>query len=128
LVGGNLSLVSAMAGTPFALKDVRGKILFLEDVGEKPYRIDRMLTQLKQSIDLRQLAGIALGIFSDCEGPEGSPTVMSVCRERLGNLGVPIVYGLSFGHIRDQFTLPLGVRAELDATNSTIKLLDPAVS
>jgi muramoyltetrapeptide carboxypeptidase len=127
LVGGNLSLISAMAGTPYALKDIRGKILFLEDVGEKPYRVDRMLTQLLQSIHLRQLAGIALGIFSDCNGPEGSPTVMSVCRERLGKLGVPVVYGLSFGHIRDQFTLPLGVRAELDATNSTLTLLEAAV-
>jgi muramoyltetrapeptide carboxypeptidase len=128
LIGGNLSLVSAMAGTPFALKDIKGKILFLEDVGEKPYRVDRMLTQLIESIDLRQFAGIGLGIFNDCEGPEGSPTVMDVCRERLGGLGIPVVYGMSFGHIRDQFTLPLGVRAELDASNSTLKLLETAVT
>ena len=87
-----------------------------------------MLTQLLQSIDMRQLAGIALGIFSDCVGPEGSPTVISVCRERLGTLGVPVVYGLSFGHIRDQFTLPLGIRAELDATNSTLTILESGVS
>lgn len=128
LIGGNLSLVSAMAGTPFALQNIKSKILFLEDVGEKPYRVDRMLTQLIESIDLRHLAGIALGIFNDCEGPEGSPTVMSVCRERLGNLNIPVVYGMSFGHIRDQFTLPLGVRAELDATNSTLTLLEAAVT
>lgn len=127
LIGGNLSLVAAMAGTPFGLRNIKGKLLFLEDVGEKPYRVDRMLTQLKQNLDLRQLAGIALGIFSDCEGPEGSPTVMDVCRERLGSLGLPVVYGLTFGHIRDQMTLPLGVRAELDTTNSTLTLLESAV-
>lgn len=128
LIGGNLSLVAAMAGTPFGLKDVRGKILFLEDVGEKPYRVDRMLTQLMQSVDMRLLAGIALGIFSECEGPEGSPTVIDVCKERLSTFKIPTVYGLSFGHIRDQFTLPLGIRAELDATNSTLTLLESAVS
>ena len=120
-------MVSAMAGTPYALKDVRGKILFLEDVGEKPYRVDRMLTQLLQSVDMRQLAGIALGIFSDCGAPEGSPTVQSVCRERLGSLRIPVVYGLSFGHVRDQFTLPLGIRAELDAARATLTLLEAAV-
>lgn len=128
LVGGNLSLIAAMAGTPFALKNIKGKILFLEDVGEKPYRVDRMLTQLKQSLDLRQLAGIALGIFTDCAGPEGSPTVMDVCRERLGGLGIPVVYGLSFGHIRDQMTVPLGVRAQLDADRATVSLLECGVS
>jgi muramoyltetrapeptide carboxypeptidase len=127
LVGGNLSLLTAVAGTPYALKDVKGKILFTEDVGEKPYRIDRMFTQLKQSVDLRSCAGIALGIFADCDAPEGSPTVIEVVKDQFAGLGIPVVYGLSFGHIRDQFTLPLGVRAELDASNSTLTLLESGV-
>lgn len=128
LIGGNLSLLTAMAGTPYALKDVKGKILFTEDVGEKPYRIDRMFTQLKQSVDLRSCSGIALGIFSDCDAPEGSPTVIEVVKDQLVGLGIPVIYGLSFGHIRDQFTLPLGIRAELDTSNSTLTLLESAVS
>jgi muramoyltetrapeptide carboxypeptidase len=127
LIGGNLSLLTAMAGTPYALKDIKGKILFTEDVGEKPYRIDRMFTQLKQSIDMHQLAGIALGIFSDCDAPEGSPTVIDCVKDQFGNIGIPVIYGLSFGHIRDQFTLPLGVEAQLDTANAAITLLEPGV-
>jgi len=127
LIGGNLSLLTAVAGTPYALKDVRGKILFTEDVGEKPYRIDRMFVQLKQSVDLRSCAAIALGIFSDCDAPEGSPSVIDVVKDQFSDLGIPVIYGLSFGHIRDQFTLPLGVEAELDTLNTTLTLLKPAV-
>jgi muramoyltetrapeptide carboxypeptidase len=127
LVGGNLSLLTAIAGTPYALKDVRGKILFTEDVGEKPYRIDRMFVQLKQSVDLRSCGGIALGIFADCDAPEGSPTVIDVVKDQFSDLGIPVIYGLSFGHIRDQFTLPLGVEAELDTANATVTLLESAV-
>lgn len=126
LVGGNLSLVSAMAGTPYGLHKPHGKLLFLEDIDERPYRVDRMLTQLRQSVDLKELAGIALGVFEGCNAPPGRPsqTVQEVLRERLGDLGVPVIYGLSFGHIRDQFTLPVGVMAELDTAKATLTLLE----
>lgn len=129
LIGGNLSLLAAMAGTPFGLKDLKGKILFIEDIGEFPYRIDRMMTQLRQSADLRQLSGVALGIFEDCNPPKGKPsqTVQDVMRDRLGDLGIPVVYGLSIGHIRDQFTLPVGIEAELDANSATMTFLESAV-
>ncbi|HEY2847204.1 MAG TPA: LD-carboxypeptidase [Pyrinomonadaceae bacterium] len=127
LIGGNLSLLSAVAGTLYALKDVRGKILFTEDVGEKPYRIDRMFVQLKQSVDLRSCAGIALGIFADCDAPDGSPTVIDVIKDQFSDLGIPVMCGLSFGHIRDQFTLPLGVEAEMDTASATVTLLEPGV-
>ncbi len=127
LIGGNLSLLTAVAGTPYALKDVKGKILFTEDVGEKPYRIDRMFTQLKQSVDMRQLAGLALGIFSECDAPEGSPTVIEVVKDQFADLGIPVIYGLSFGHIRDQCTLPLGVEAELDTGRAMVRLLESGV-
>jgi muramoyltetrapeptide carboxypeptidase len=128
LIGGNLSLLTALAGTPSALRNTKGKLLFIEDVGEQPYRIDRMLTQLKQSIDMRQLAGIALGVFEDCN-PKTNDTqsLMDVLKDRLGKLGIPVIYGLSFGHIRDQFTLPVGIEAELDTENAAITLLETSV-
>ncbi len=128
LIGGNLSLLSALAGTPYALRNIKGKLLFIEDVGERPYRLDRMFTQLKQSVNLKELAGIALGIFEGCEAPDAkSQTVIDVVKDQLGSLGIPVIYGLSFGHIRDQFTFPLGVQAELDTGNSTITLLESGV-
>ena len=128
LIGGNLSLLTAMAGTPFGLRDTKGKILFTEDVGEQPYRIDRMFTQLRQSIDLRQLAGIALGVFEDCNPKDtNSQSLMDVLKDRLGDLGIPVIYGLSFGHIRDQFTLPVGIEAELDTENATMTFLESGV-
>jgi len=128
LIGGNLSLLSALAGTPFALKNLKGKILFIEDVGEQPYRIDRMLTQLRQSVDLTQLAGIALGIFEDCNPKTpNTQSLIEVLKDRLGNLRIPVIYGLSFGHIRDQFTLPVGIEAELDTENATMTFLETGV-
>jgi muramoyltetrapeptide carboxypeptidase len=87
-----------------------------------------MLTQLRQSVDLRSLAGIALGIFEDCDPrTKDTQTLQDVVKDRLGDLGIPVVYGLSFGHIRDQFTLPVGIEAELDAANATLTLLEPSV-
>lgn len=129
LIGGNLSLVSSLAGTKYGLNKLKNNILFLEDVGELPYRIDRMLTQLLQSADLKSLSGIALGHFTDAGGvKEGeSQTVLDVLRDRLGNLGIPVIYGLSFGHINDQFTLPEGIQAELDTKNATVTFLETAV-
>lgn len=128
LIGGNLSLLTAMAGTPFGLRNAKGKILFVEDVGEKPYRLDRMFVQLKQSVNLRELAGIALGVFEDCNPPDDkSQTVADVVKDHFGNLGIPVVYGLSFGHIRDQFTLPVGIVAELDSDAKTITFLETGV-
>jgi muramoyltetrapeptide carboxypeptidase len=129
LIGGNLSLLSAMDGTPFALKNLKGKILFMEDIDERPYRVDRMLTQMLQSHDLRQLAGIALGIFEGCnpKTDERSLSLMDCFKDRLGNLGIPVYYGLSFGHISNQFTLPVGINASLDTEGGVLTLLENAV-
>jgi muramoyltetrapeptide carboxypeptidase len=129
LIGGNLSLIAALNGTPYGLKDTNGKILFLEDVSEAPYRVDRMLTQMRQTIDMRSLAGIALGVFTRTENDLDSPSqsMIEVLRDRLGGLGIPVIYGLAFGHIRNQFTLPYGIRAELDTSDSTLTLLEPGV-
>ncbi|MFT3744752.1 MAG: LD-carboxypeptidase [Pyrinomonadaceae bacterium] len=129
LIGGNLSLLSALAGTKYALGDLKGKILFIEEVNEPPYRIDRMLTQLRQSADLRSVAGIALGVFEDTSASAGKTAqpVLDVIKDRLGDLGKPLVYGLSFGHIRDNITLPYGIEAELDVDNASLTFLESAV-
>jgi muramoyltetrapeptide carboxypeptidase len=132
LVGGNLSVLTALVGTPYE-PDLRGRILFLEEVGEEPYRIDRWLTQLVLTGKLSSLAGIALGKFTDC-GPKefrpsfnGTFTWQEVAADRLGNLGIPVLAGLMFGHFNDKATLPVGVMAELDADAGTLSVLQPAV-
>lgn len=129
LVGGNLALVAATVGTPYAAR-AEGAILFLEDVGEAAYRVDRMLSQLLLSGVLEGVAGVALGAFSECpdEGAEGLPTALEVVADRLGGLGVPVAFGFPFGHVEESWTLPVGVRARLDADAGTLELLEPAVS
>ena len=129
LVGGNLALLAATVGTPFPPRG-EGAILFLEEVGEPAYRVDRMLSQLRLAGVLEEVAGVAVGAFSESpdEGVEGIPTPEEVLLDRLGDLGVPIVSGLPFGHIPQSWTLPLGVRARLDAGAGTLELLDPAVN
>lgn len=128
LVGGNLSVLSALVGTPFGAL-TEGALLFLEDVGEQPYRVDRMLTQLELAGLLRGSAGLMGGVFENCEAPPDSPRMplADVIDARFGSAGVPALYGASFGHVRDQFTLPLGVRARLDAQAQTLTLLEAAV-
>jgi len=132
LVGGNLSIVVSMIGTEYDI-DARGKIIFLEDIGEQPYRIDRMLTQMRQSSMFDSCSGIALGVFRRCEidpddpESENSLTLQQVFEDRLGDLGVPVIYGLSFGHITNKFTLPFGIKARLDTYNSKLILLENSV-
>ena len=115
LIGGNLSLLSALIGTPYAPK-IKGKLLLIEEIREAPYRIDRMLTQLRQALPLKKAAGIILGTFANCEAKPGdkSLTLMECLRNRLGDLGIPVIYGFSFGHIDDQFPWPVGVEASFD--------------
>ena len=128
LMGGNLSLLSAMVGTPFT-PVFRGKIAFIEDVGEQPYRLDRMLTQLLQATDLSKAAGIVLGVFNDCQPKPDSPSwsLAEMLKDRLGGLGIPVVYGIPFGHVAYQATLPYGIRAELDATAQLLTIMEPSV-
>ncbi|MCA0242538.1 MAG: LD-carboxypeptidase [Proteobacteria bacterium] len=128
LIGGNLSVLAALVGTPWAA-DWRGALLCLEEVDEEPYRIDRLLTQLQQSQGLQRAAGLVGGVFERCEaGPDSTPMPLAEVLDRqFASAGVPAVYGYSFGHVRDQLTLPLGVRARLDTTAETLTLLAPAV-
>lgn len=129
LTGGNLSVLTALAESPYAVRS-EGALLFLEDVGELPYRVDRMLMQLELSGALARAAAIVGGVFENCEHPPndpGMPLAMAI-DERFAAAGVPAVYGYSFGHVRDQLTLPMGVRARLDTASETLTLLEAAVS
>lgn len=126
LVGGNLSLVASLTGTPWA-PDFAGAILCLEDVDEAPYRIDRMLTQLWLAGHLQQCAGIVFGKFTDADDDGNTFSVEHVLRDRCAPLGIPVLRGLMFGHVPDQTVLPLGVRARLDADAGTLTLLEAPV-
>jgi muramoyltetrapeptide carboxypeptidase len=124
LVGGNLALLAAMCGTP-APPVASGCILFIEDVGEATYRLDRAWMQLLLSGALDGVAGIAFGRFNEC-GAEDE--VRELLHRLAAPLGVPVLADLPIGHEPDNWTLPLGVRARLDVARSTIELLEPAVS
>ena len=133
LVGGNLTLVCALIGTPWEIATA-GRILFLEDVGEAPYRVDRMLTQLRTAGFLDDVAGVWLGDFHEEDTPVASltPEMARVLQDRLGDLDVPVVSGLPFGHRPESWTLPVGGRAEVRADDPAavpkLRLLEPAVA
>ena len=128
LVGGNLTIFTSLIGTPY-LPDVRGHILFLEDIGEAIYRVDRMLTQLGQAGVLGQLAGFVFGKCTRCDHDSdfGLFTLAEVIDSHISSLGIPAWQGAMIGHVPDQHTVPLGVEAEIDAERGTITLLEPAV-
>ncbi|MBV1854925.1 S66 peptidase family protein [Catellatospora tritici] len=124
LLGGNLSLLASTLGTPH-LPDLTGAILLVEDVSEFPYRVDRMLTQLRRSGVLAGVAGIAVGQFTDCA--DGWPvTVADVLAERLTDLGLPLLGGLPIGHGAQHTAVPLGTRAVLDVDAGTLTVAPAA--
>jgi muramoyltetrapeptide carboxypeptidase len=127
LVGGSLTLVAASIGTTWEI-DAQGAILLLEDRGERPYRIDRMLQQLRGAGVLAAAAGFGIGDFSSCID-ERYPThpVDAVIEEVLRPFGVPIVMQLSFGHVRDNFAWPMGCRATIDGSSGELRLLERGV-
>jgi muramoyltetrapeptide carboxypeptidase len=127
LVGGSLSLVVASIGTTWEV-DTRGAILLLEDVGERPYRIDRMLQQLRGAGKFARLAGIGIGDFSSCcdeRFPEIG--VLDVISDAFRPLGVPFVSGLPFGHLRSNTTWAVGCRATIDGDAGLIHIVEQGV-
>jgi muramoyltetrapeptide carboxypeptidase len=126
LLGGNLETLSRLVGTG-ALPALRGAILFFEEVGERPYRIDRILTQLALAGVLDGVAGVVVGDLLRCEEADGSaPGPAEVVAERLGRLGVPVCLGLPVGHGARNRALPVGAPAVLDADRGTLELLEGA--
>ncbi len=132
LLGGNLALVTALIGTPWEI-DFSGAVVFLEDTGEEPYRLDRMLTQLLATGAFARAAGVALGDFHVDDTPLGSESaeVVEVLHERLGGLRIPVGRGFPFGHRPRSWTLPFGAMARLRcpdlARPARLELLEPAV-
>lgn len=128
LVGGNLTVLASLAGTPY-FPDCRGAILFLEDINEYIYRIDRCLSTLRLAGALSQLAGVVLGRFTKCEPGDGygSLTLDEVFDDYFLPLNVPVYRGAAIGHIKRKLTVPVGAVAEMDADAGTLRLLQPAV-
>ena len=131
LIGGNLSLLVTHLGTPWDFS-TKGKIVFIEDIGETNYRIDRMLTHLLNAGKLADAAGIVFGYFTDCEekpSADGRPTqkIEEILCERTGRLGIPVAYGFPFGHESLTATLPYGIKATFDATKSDLIIEESAV-
>lgn len=128
LIGGNLTLMSALLGSPY-LPSFSGAILFLEDVGEAIYRVDRMLTQLSLSGELRQVSGIILGHFTGVEPNPGlgNFALMDILKQHCEPLGVPCYFGAMIGHIEQQSTVPIGAYARMNADTGELALTAPAV-
>jgi muramoyltetrapeptide carboxypeptidase len=135
LAGGNLSVLAAMVGSAY-LPSWKETILFVEETREEIYRVDRLLTQLKLAGILEQVAGFVFGQCTDCDrltrestqkdGQE-SLTLAQVLRDHIQPLGIPAWYGAMIGHIKNKFTLPIGLEVEIDASQGTIQMLESAV-
>lgn len=126
LCGGCLSLITATLGTPYQI-DAAGKLLLLEDIGEAPHRIERMLVHLAQAGILESAAGFVIGQATDADDAETLP-LRQIWADLLAPYGKPAVLGFPFGHVSPNYALPLGVRARLDADAGTLTLLEAAVS
>jgi muramoyltetrapeptide carboxypeptidase len=127
VIGGCLSIVVATLGTPYA-PDFASKILFLEDTGEKAYRIDRMLVQLRQSGALDRVAGMVFGgMRSPGDAEPEQRLIRQFAAEQTAGLGVPVLWGIEAGHGTENFTLPMGVRARIDAGNCRLSFIERAV-
>ncbi len=130
IAGGNLSLITALLGTPHEI-DVSDALLVIEEVDEAPYRIDRMLTQLRLNGAFTRVAGIIAGGFTNCDVSDdhryAGLRLADVVTDRLSDLGVPVLLDLPIGHIDEQWTLPLGATAMLDAGARTLTITESAV-
>jgi len=130
LIGGNLTVLSHILGSPY-VPDFKDTILFLEDVGEDLYRIDRMITQLKLAGILNQISGFVFGKCTDCppsKGGYGSLTMEDIFEDHIKPLKIPSFSGAMIGHIKDKFTVPVGLEASIDAGTGSITLSEAAVS
>lgn len=129
LVGGNLMLIASSLGTPWEI-NTKGRIIFIEEIGERTYCVDRMLTQLRLAGKFEDCAGVVFGDFADCpvEYPEYGLTLEEIIRDVVAPCGKPVFAGLRCGHCTPKLTLPLGVRCCMDADVCTLSVLESAVT
>jgi len=130
LVGGCLSLLVSLLGTPY-MPSLEGASLFLEDIGEAPYRIDRMLNQLRLAGIFSQINGLILGQFKDCFTPEhdsSSPQIEELITLWNKDLDIPIIAGIPYGHFKRRLVLPIGIQAQLDTQPPALTLQEPALA
>lgn len=128
IIGGNLSLIVDTLGTPYEI-DVKDKILFIEEIEEEPYNIDRMLNQLRLAGKLDEASGIILGDFNNCEAknPKEELSLIQVIEDQIKGANKPTIYNLQAGHCDTMVTLPFGVKARLDADSRSLTILESAV-
>lgn len=133
LAGGNMALMTDLFGTRYEI-DTTGKILLLEEIGDEPYQFDRVLQQLLLSGKAEAAAGIVIGQCADCEHVEGrsgysrSAKLVDVIRDSFGEVNLPVLYNVPFGHIKNIWTLPIGVQATLDADARSLTIDEPGVT
>ena len=129
LVGGNLMLITSSLGTPWEI-DTKGRIIFIEEIGERTYCVDRMLTQLRLAGKFEDCAGVVFGDFADCpvEYPEFGLTLEEIIRDVVAPCGKPAFTGLQCGHCSPKLTLPFGVKCHMDADECTLTVLESAVT
>lgn len=127
LLGGTLTQLTASLGTPYAFDPPHGHVLWLEDVGERPYKLDRLLTQLRQAGILARASALVFGDMCDCDEPSGAPTARDAIVRQVAGFPGPVLYGFPSGHTPRRFvTLPLGVRARVVATDAPALVIDEA--
>ena len=129
IAGGNLSLICSVLGTPYEI-DIKDKLLFIEEVGEAPYRIDRMLTQLQLTGKLKECSGIILGQFTDChdgEEEKNTFTLSQVLEDRIMNLNKPVLTNFMCGHDNPKLVLPIGAKARLNCKKGQIEIIQSVV-
>lgn len=128
LIGGNISVLDSMIGTRFE-PDFENKIVYLEEIEEKTYRVDKMVFHLLSGTNLKKASGIAMGVFGDCNiNDEPALSLKMALDDLLKPLDIPISYGFPFGHIKRMVTIPTGINAALDAGKNSFRLLEPSVA
>lgn len=128
LIGGNISVFDSMIGSKYE-PDFENRIVYLEDIGEKTYRLDKMLFHLLYATNLKKAAGIVMGVFAECNiNDEPRLTLKQAIDELFKPLGIPVFYGFSFGHIDTILTIPNGIKARMNADKHSLKLLEKAVT
>ncbi|MEG8946093.1 S66 peptidase family protein [Rosettibacter firmus] len=129
ILGGNLTLLTSLMGTEY-FPQLKGSILVLEDINEEPYRIDRMLNQLKLAKVFEQISGVILGDFINCyehDPDKKTLTLNEVILDYFGKMKMPVLYNVRYGHVKEKITFPFGVKCSLNSSNSSIEILDSAV-